>query len=104
MVSRAGMRVRQRFYFLKPRWLSVLLTLVVLCLPLLREQYNQGEFVTWHRPIDLLAYSLKEPGNFQLFFIVLEIASVIYFFLSLAIAGISKYLLPAVKKIQMIGL
>jgi hypothetical protein len=75
--------------FLKPRALNLLFTFVVLFLPLFREQYHEGQYVAWYRPIDVIINYFQ---NFQQPYLLLVMAIflfTIYFFVSLAIAGLS---------------
>jgi len=76
--------------FLRPRLLNVLLTIFVLCIPLLREQYNDGQFVTWYRPIDIIVSSFTQRGNFQLFLPMLLLTIIVYIFISILILVASK--------------
>lgn len=71
--------------FLKPRFINLLLTLLVLCLPLLREQYRGGQYVTWHRPIELIIQYLQNPQNesyFQIFAGTIVFSFVVYILIS----------------------
>ena len=81
-----------KFGFLKPRVLNLLLTFVILFLPLFREQYNGGQYVAWYKPIDLLIGSLRETKTFGLFFIMLVVSLIIYFFVSLVVFKINQLL------------
>jgi len=79
-------------HFLKPRLGNILLTVVILCLPLLREQYNNGQYVAWHRPIELMIQYLQNPYNqsyFQLFMAMSLFALIVYVLASAAIIGIT---------------
>jgi len=78
------------FRFLKPQLLNVLLTIFVLWIPLLREQYNNGQLIAWYRPIDLIISSLTQRGYFQLFFPFLFFAFIVYLFISVLILAVSK--------------
>ena len=82
--------MRVNFSFLKPRILNVLITVIILCLPLFREQYNGGQYVTWYKPIDLLIGSLRETNTIGLFFLMLAFSLIIYFFVSLVIFGVNQ--------------
>lgn len=55
--------MKTKLDFLKPRLINILLTFVVLCLPLLREQYQGGVYITWHKPIELIIQYLQNPHN-----------------------------------------
>jgi len=89
----------KRIAFLKPRLLNLLLTLLILCLPILREQYNQGQYVTWHRSIVVifnnLQQNLRQP---ELLLITTLFVFIIYFLVSLALVGLSKFKLPMLKR------
>ena len=79
-------------HFLKPRLGNILLTVVILCLPLLREQYNNGQYVAWHRPIELMIQYLQNPYNhsyLQLFMVIVLFALIVYVLASATIVGIT---------------
>ncbi|OGC56559.1 hypothetical protein A2425_00240 [candidate division WWE3 bacterium RIFOXYC1_FULL_42_17] len=82
--------MRVNFSFLKPKLLNVLITVIILCLPLFREQYNGGQYVTWYKPIDLLIGSLREINTIGLFFLMLAFSLIIYFIVSLVIFKINQ--------------
>lgn len=82
--------MRVNFVFLKPRILYVLITVVILCLPLFREQYNGGQYVTWYKPIDLLIGSLRETNTIGLFFLMIAFSLIVYFIVSLVIFKINQ--------------
>jgi hypothetical protein len=82
--------MRVNFVFLKPRILNVLITVIILCLPLFREQYNGGQYVTWYKPIDLLIGSLRETNTIGLFFLMLAFSLIIYSIVSLVIFKINQ--------------
>lgn len=82
--------MRVNFSFLKPRILNVLITVIILCLPLFREQYNGGQYVTWYKPIEVLFYSLRETNTIGLFFLMLVFSLMIYFIVSLVIFKINQ--------------
>jgi hypothetical protein len=84
--------MRVNFNFLKPKILNLLITIVILFIPSFREQYNQGEYVAWYKPIDLLINSLKERSTRGLFFLMLAYSLIVYFFVSLAIFKINQRL------------
>ncbi|OGG35319.1 hypothetical protein A2363_02815 [Candidatus Gottesmanbacteria bacterium RIFOXYB1_FULL_47_11] len=88
----------RRIAFLKPRLLNLLLTLLVLCLPILREQYNHGQYVTWYRPIVVIFDNLQNLRQPKLLLIMTLFVFIIYFLVSLAIAGLSKFILPILKR------
>ena len=77
--------MRFNLNFLKPKIINVLITIIILYLPLFREQYNGGQYVAWYKPIEILFNSLRERGTFGLFFLMLGFSLIIYFFVSLAI-------------------
>ena len=77
--------MRANFSFLKPKLLNVLITVIILCLPLFREQYNGGQYITRYKPIDLLIGSLRETNTVGLFFLMLAFSLIIYFIVSLVI-------------------
>lgn len=86
--------------FLKPRLVNVLLTIVVLCLPFLREQYKGGEYVTWHRPVELMIQCLQNPQNksyFQLFIGLILFSLVVYVLTSALIAWVEKIKIKGLK-------
>ena len=85
-------------YFLKPQLPNVLLTIVVLCLPILREQYFTGEHVTWYRPITLIVDYFQKPQQPHLLLIMVLFILFIYFVVSLAVFGVSKLINPLFKK------
>jgi hypothetical protein len=78
--------------FLKPRILNLLLTFAILFLPLFREEYNNGQYVAWYKPIDLLINSLRQSEALGLFFLMLVFSLIIYFFVSLIIFKINQRL------------
>lgn len=82
--------MRVNFSFLKPKILNVLITVIILCLPLFREQYNQGQYVAWYKPMEVLFYSLRERGTFGLFLLMLGFSSITYFLISLVILKINQ--------------
>ena len=82
----------KKFNFLKPRLINLILTLVVLCLPILREQYNNGEYVTYYRPIVVMIDYFQRPQQPHLLLIMAIFILVVYFVVSLAIVGILKFL------------
>ena len=82
--------MRVNFSFLKPRILNVLITVIILCLPLFREQYNEGQYVTWYKPIEVLFSSLRETDTIGLFFLMLVFSLIIYFIVSLVIFKINQ--------------
>ena len=76
------------FFFLKPRLLNVLLMVIVLCLPLLRERVvlpEGGYEVAVYRPIFLLA-SYLQMQDWPPFFLMVGFSLVIYFVVSVVVA------------------
>lgn len=96
------MKIRKSLDFLKPRLINILLTLFVLCLPILREQYNYGEYVTYYRPIVVMIDYFQRPQQPHLLLIMALFILVVYVVASLVIFGISKFILPIVKKLRII--
>jgi len=94
------MRLDKSFYFLRPRLLNIFLTILVLCLPLLREQYNQGQYVAWYRPIVVMADYLKEPKQPEILLIMFLFLLLVYFVASLAVFVVSKFALPLLKNLS----
>jgi len=86
------------FYFLKPQLPNVLLTIVILCLPILREQYNNGQYVTYYRPIVVMVDYLKEPKQPEILLIMFLFLLLVYFVASLAVFVVSKFTLHLLKK------
>lgn len=71
--------------FLRPRLINILLAFVILYLPFLREQYKGGEYITWHRPFDLLIQYLQNLQNksyFPLFIAVIVFSLAVYLLIS----------------------
>jgi len=97
------MKRKSVFFFLKPRLWNVLLTFTFLCLPILREQYNQGEFVTWYRPIVLIIDYFQRPQQPQLFLVMIIFILIIYFFASLITFFASKLIHKNIKRNWVLG-
>ena len=76
---------------MKPRLINILLTLVILCLPLFREQYNQGEYVTWYRPITLMIGSMQKPQQPLLLLVMVAFSLIVYGVVSVAIVRVKKW-------------
>ena len=85
------MNKNNRLEFLKPRLINILLTLVILCLPLFREQYNQGEYVTWYRPITLMIGSMQKPQQPLLLLVMVAFSLIVYGVVSVAIVRVKKW-------------
>jgi len=84
--------------FLKPRFLNILLTLIVFSLPLIRERarFPEGGYeVVHYRPIFLLA-SYLQMQDWYPFFLMVGLLLFIYFVTSLIVA----ILTPVWKKIN----
>ena len=92
------MKRNGRFFFLKPRLLNVLLTFTFLCLPVLREQYNNGQYVTYYRPITVIVDYFQHFQQPHLLLVMAMFILFIYFIVSLAIFGVSKLINPLFKK------
>ena len=86
------------FYFLKPQLPNVLLTIVILCLSILREKYYTGEYVTWYRPITVIVDYLKEPKQPEILLIMFLFLLLVYFVSSLVVFAVSKFTLHLLKK------
>jgi hypothetical protein len=95
------MKKNNKFFFLKPQLLNVLPTVIVLCLPILREQYNNGQYIAYYRPIAVIIdYFLhfqfvQQP---HLLLVMAIFILVIYFTMSLLVFGGSKLLQQIIKK------
>jgi len=88
------MKIGKSLDFLKPRLINILLTLFVLCLPILRDQYYTGEYVTWYRPIVVIFDYLQKPQQPQFLFMIPVFVLFVYFCVSLALVVILKFLFP----------
>jgi hypothetical protein len=91
------MKIDKYFDFLKPRFLNLILTLVVLCLPILREQYNNGEYVTYYRPIVVMIDYFRNFQQPHLLLVMAVFIFIDYFVVSLAIFGVSEFIFPLLK-------
>ena len=92
------MKRNNSFFFLKPQLLNVLLTVIVLFLPILREQYNNGQYVTYYRPITVIISYFQHFQQPHLLLVMAMFILFIYFIVSLAIFGVSKLINPLFKK------
>ena len=92
------MKRNKNHSFLKPRLLNVLLTILVLCLPILRDRYYTGEYVTWYRPITLIIDYFQKPQQPHLLLIMALFILFIYFVASLAVFIVSKLISLLFKK------
>lgn len=93
------MKLGKSFNFHKPRLLNLLLTFLILCLPILREQYNNGEYVTYYRPIVVMIDYFQRPQQPHLLLIMAIFVSVVYFVTFLSIACIYRFILPVFKNL-----
>ena len=91
------MAVYKRIAFLKPGWINLLLTLLVMCLPVLREQYNNGQYVTYYRPIAVIIDYFQDFRQPHLLLVMAIFILTVYFVVSLAIVGVSKFVFPLLK-------
>ncbi len=80
------MKIKISLDFLRPRLVNVLLTLLVLCLPILREQYNNGQYITYHRPITVIIDYFQHFQQPHLILILAMFILIIYFISSLILA------------------
>ena len=92
------MKSKNSLFFLKPRLLNVFLTLVVLFLPILREQYNNGQYVTYYRPITVIIDYFQHFQQPHLLLVMTMFILFIYFAVSLAVFGVSKLINSLFKK------
>ena len=83
--------------FLKPQLRNVLLTILILCLPILREQYNNGQYITYYRPIVVIIDYFQHFQQPHLLLVMTIFILTVYFVASLAIAGVSKFVFPLFK-------
>ena len=88
----------KRIAFLKPRLFNLLLTLLVLCLPILREQYNNGQYVTYYRPITVIIDYFQHFQQPHLLLVMAIFILIVYFVMSLVALGGSKLLQQIIKK------
>lgn len=82
------------FKFLKPRLANVLLTLIVLSLPILRERAwlpTGGYVVAAYRPILMLVSYLQIKAYYQ-FFLTVSFSLVVYAVVSVVVTVVSKLL------------
>jgi len=92
------MEREKSIYFLKPQLLNVLLTIVVLCLPILREQYNNGQYVTYYRPMTVIIDYFQHFQQPHLLLVMAMFILIVYFVMSLVVLGGSKLLQQIIKK------
>ena len=89
----------KNFNFLKPRWVNVLITLIILSLPILRERAvlpTGGFEVVAYRPIFLLA-SYLQMGDYYPFFLMVGFSLFVYLAVSTFLAVASKIFSKALK-------
>lgn len=89
--------------FLKPRLFNVLLTIFVLCLPILREKYNNGQHVTYYRPIVVIIDYFQHFQQPHLLLVMAIFILIIYFFASLITFFASKFMHKNVKRNWTLG-
>jgi len=80
--------------FLSPRLVNILITLVVISLPLLRErvQLPEGGYeIVWHRPIILLVL-YPQMNEYYAFFLMVGFSLLIYLVVSAVLVLASKVL------------
>lgn len=94
------MNTNSSLHFLKPQLLNVLLTVVVLCLPILREQYYDGQYVTYHRPIAVIIDYFIHFQQPHLLFVMALFILIIYFVMSAVALGGVQLLQQLIKKRQ----
>ncbi len=92
------MKLDKSFYFLRPRLLNIFLTILVLCLPILREQYNNGQYVTYHKPISVIINYFQHFQQPHLLLVMAIFILIVYFVMSLVALGGSKLLQQIIKK------
>lgn len=95
-----AMKLNKSLHFLKPQLLNVLLTVIVLFLPILSEQYNNGQYVTWHRPIVVMIDNLRELKQLEILLIMFLFLSLVYFVVSLVIIIALKFVHPVLKNLR----
>jgi len=61
-------------------------------MPILREQYNNGQYVTWYRPAELFVSYLKEPKGFEPLLLMLVLSLIVYIIVCVAVAYAFKLL------------
>ncbi len=81
------MKLDKSFYFLKPRLLNIFFTILVLCLPILREQYNNGQYVTYHKPIVVIINYFQHFQQPHLLLVMAIFILIVYFVMSLVVLG-----------------
>jgi len=97
------MKRNSNLFFLKPQLLNVLLTVIVLFLPILREQYNNGQYVTYHRPIVVIIDYFQHFQQPHLLLVMAIFILIIYFFASLIIFFASKLIHKNMKRNWVFG-
>ena len=86
------------FFFLKPQLLNVIFTVIVLFLPILREQYGNGQYVTYHKPITVIIDFFQHFQQPYLLLVMAIFILVVYFIMSLVVLGGAKLLKLIIKK------
>lgn len=80
------MKHRSIFSFLKPGPANILLSFVILCLPILREQYNGGQYVAWYRPIVVMVDYFRNFQQPHLILVMALFILAVYILASIAVA------------------
>jgi hypothetical protein len=86
----------------RPRILNIILTISVLCLPILREQYTEKSgniLVARYRPIMVIINNLRVPGKNQPYLLIVVFILVIYVIVSIILSGL-QVLLKIIKSNQ----
>ena len=81
------MKLGKSFNFLNPRLWNVLLTFTFLCLPILREQYNNGQYVAYHKPISVIINYFQHFQQPHLLLVMAIFILIVYFVMSLVALG-----------------
>jgi len=92
------MKRYKSYSFLRPQLLNILLTVIVLFLPILREQYNNGQYVTYHKPISAIIDYFQHFQQPHLLLVMAIFILIVYFVMSLVALGGSKLLQQIIKK------
>ena len=95
--------MHKSLHFLKPRLLNVLLTIIILFLPILREQYNNGQYVTYYKPITVIIDYFQHFQQPHLLLVMAMFILIIYFFASLITFFVSKFIHKNVKRNWVLG-
>ena len=97
------MKKKSCIFFLKPRLLNVLFTVIVLFLPILREQYNNGQYTTYHRSITVIIDYFQHFQQPHLLLVMAIFVLIVYFFVSLVTFFASKLIHKNMKRKWMLG-